>query len=214
MSWSEQLEGLAVEYYKRLSTGELNRRLAHHLCHVAPELWLSQELAYLINNDGPSVGFNDWSALLEARRVDVTLLPLSESHSAEPIYLELKLVPPAYWSNWHEVYHDLACHPELTPRAGRPTAHFAVCFLVVPISQANSKQRLVTYERYRQFASRIPAEPGPFQPIDRLPPLWLEYSSPPFRADWPNPVPNVWPDGYASVVRVLWISNRALATCG
>jgi hypothetical protein len=208
-SWPELLDGLAAEYYQRLSNGELNRRLAHHLCHVAPELWLAEELAYLVNDAGAMIGLKDWNALLELQRVDVTLIPPVGGNDANPINLELKLVPPDYWQNWQEVYHDLACHPERTPKSGKPPACFAICFLVDMVSQSAIKRRVDTTERYRQRIASIPSEPGPFKPIEGLPPLWLEHSSPPIRASWPHPVYRRWPEGFESIVRILWVSSGA-----
>jgi|SRR5579871_130734 len=121
-----------------------------------------------------------------------------------PRYLRCE---PAYWLNWREVYHDLACHPEKPVKRGKPPAHFAICFLVDTVSQSVIKRRAGTSERFRQLVARVPSEPGSFQPIDGLPPLWLEYSSPPIRAYWPYPVHRKWPDGYESIVRILWVSS-------
>jgi hypothetical protein len=203
----EQLGGLAAGYHQRLSDGEVNRRFAHHLCHVAPELWLAQELAFLVNDEGTAVGLAGWNALIEVRRVDVTLVRPVAANDAHPIYLELKLVPPDYWSNWHEVYHDLACHPEKPAKSGKPPAHFAVCFLVDVVSQGAVRRRPEAKERFRQYVARVPSEPGPFQPIEGLPPLWLEQSSPPIRACWLQPVHGSWPFGYESTCRILWVSS-------
>ena len=202
----EPLNTVAVEFHQRLANGELNRRLAHHLCHVAPELWLAQELAFLVNDEGATLGLKGWNALLEVQRVDVTLVPPRDTNSVEPIFLELKLVPPDFWMNWHEVYHDLACHPRVPARTAKPPAHFAICFLVEAVSQSIVKRRAGTVEQYRRYIERIPTEPGSFQPIDDLPPLQLMHSSPAFRASWPYPVSRRWPDGYESVVRILWVS--------
>lgn len=46
---SQALQVLASAYYDLLQAGEVNRRLAHHMAHVAPELWLAQEFAFLVN---------------------------------------------------------------------------------------------------------------------------------------------------------------------
>jgi len=205
--WQQRLNRLAETYYQRLSTGGLNRRLAHHICHVASELWLAQELAYLINEEGASVDLENWHASLERQRVDVTLDPPESESDSTPIYLELKAVPPDYWQNWQEVYHDLACHPIHAAKKGKPQAHFAICFLVDSISQSTVSRRPETTAKYCRYIECVPVKPGPFQPIEGFPPLYLEHTSPEFRASWPFPVPGYWPDGYEAKIRILWISN-------
>jgi hypothetical protein len=202
----ELLTSLAVAYHARLSSGDLNRRLAHHLAHAAPEAWLAQELAFLVNAEGASFGLAGWSALLEHAKVDVTLLLPGDDLAAERLHLEFNLVPPTHWRNWHEVYRDLGCYPQSVPKQGKPAADFALCFLVETVSTSTVKQRSDTLNLYRDRIERVPDKPSSFAPIPGLPPLWLAYTTPTIRAEWPHAVRDRWPQGFDTFVRILWVS--------
>jgi hypothetical protein len=203
----ELLAPLAESYHRRLNEVDLCNRMAHHFAHVASESWLCQELAYLVNTDQvPSlVG---WTALLERRRVDVTLVPPKCETELEPTYLELKFVLPENWGNWHEVYRDLGCHPLHTVISDKPKGHFAICFLIDALSTGSGSRRAVTIQNYREMLDRIPIAPGVFQPLGGMPQLQLVYRSPSIALSWPNQVGDRWPDGYKANVSLLWVATH------
>jgi|SRR5579862_5049192 len=195
---------LAAAYERRLATGDVNLRLAHHTCHFASEQWLAQELAYLVNTEAGSFGMDGWHALLERKRVDVTLQPPAAID--RPIHLELKQVTPAYWSNWHEVYHDLGCHPDHPARKGRSEADYAICYLIYGANAGAIRSREATALKYRRLIEGVPTSQGMFTPVDGMPSLRLRHTSEPICLDWRRAPADTWPEGYRANLRILWVS--------
>ena len=205
--FQSELRILAEAYWRRLQEEEVCRRMSHHMAHAAPEAWLSQELAYLVNEAGEAIGLAGWSALLEAKKVDVTLFPPKDGSDA-PIHLELKLVLPNWWANWDEVYSDLGCHPRAPTKRRKPPGDYSVCFIVEAQSPGRVNPRQQTLEKYRQRLQLIPAECVAFQPLDdEFPPLLAVHISPPIPTCWSRPVHGQWPEGYRAVVRILWVKS-------
>lgn len=199
------LSRLAASYENLLFEGELRERVSHHLAHVAPETWLAMELALLINSKGGDFGMPGWSALIERKRVDVTLIPPGYNPLAElppeAVYLELKLVGTDWWNTvWRDVQRDLG--GEIP---GKPKASYAICFLINSVGQSTFARRRDTEDRYASFVSRVPIAPGRFEPLPGEPELLLVHSSSVYRVEWTRPVPGRWPNGYRADVRVLWL---------
>ncbi|MEQ1903325.1 MAG: hypothetical protein ABL888_03995 [Pirellulaceae bacterium] len=202
-TWS-MLESIAQAYYVHLSQPEVNERLSHHFAHVAPEGWLALELAYLINRQSESVVLPGWSAVVERKRVDVTLLPPSANDKA--IHLEFKLIAVDYWLNWGEVYHDLGFRRKGSTDQHKPVADFAVCFVLgQPFVYA--RKRKTTLASDTQKLGLLPDEPGCFQPLYDKPELDAIWISPQLKITWDKPIPDRWPGGYRNSVRVIWIST-------
>jgi hypothetical protein len=102
--------------------------LAHHFAHVAPENWLAMEGAMLFNSCHDAWGLDGWSAILENRKVDLTLIPLkhrtSSGHLSNAVFIELKLVGTDWWKTaWPDVAIGLFGKPK------KPRAHLALCLL-------------------------------------------------------------------------------------
>jgi hypothetical protein len=203
VTWS-LLEPIAQAYYSHLSQPEVNDRLCHHFAHIAPEGWLALELTYLVNRHADTLGLPGWSALVERKRVDVTLLPPSADGTA--INLEFKLIAVDYWSNWRDVFHDLGFRREGSIDRNKAVADFAVCFVLgQPFGFARSRN--ATLARYEQLLNLVPDRPGCFQPLPDMPELNAVCVSSPLKICWNNPITTRWPDGYRNSVRVYWIST-------
>ena len=203
----EALNWLPEAYDEFLFREEVKERLAHHLALVAPETWLAMELAYLINCKVPSTGEAAWTAVLERKRVDMTLVPPGTAADAplpdNAVYLELKLVSTGYWNPaWSQVRDDLQGGDR------KPRANFAICFLMNHLAPGISKRRDKTAKQRRDLLSRVPSAPRSFEPVEpvsgrgQLQVLW---SGEVHHVEWRHAVYGKWPEGYSTDVRIVWV---------
>jgi len=207
MTLPAELAGLADAFSGFLFETHSLDRTSHHVAHVASENWFAAELAYLFNTRANEFGLPGWSALVERKRVDVTLIPPSarpgQDLPCEAVYLELKLVDTGYWNTaWREVRHDLT---QSSP--AKPTASYSVCVLSNAVSSPPRPRRKTTVEKYRRYMERVPLTNGCFEPTLTEPPLYLAHTSPQYLVGWKGSVFDRWPDGYEAETRVLWVSR-------
>ena len=205
MTLPVELAKLADAFSAFLFETDCLHRISHHMAHVAPENWLADELAYLFNTRADEFGAPGWSALLERKRVDVTLVSPQARHGpdlpSEMVYLELKLVDTGYWNTaWREVRHDLTGEG-----GGKPTGDYAVCLLLNAVSRRRH-QREATKTKYRGCVGRVPLSSGWFDPTANERRLYLAHTSPQYRLRWEHPVFDRWPGGYEAEARLLWVS--------
>lgn len=205
------LTSVADAYASHLFNPVLRERLAHHVSHVASEIWLAMELAYSFNKSKDHLGLDGWTAVLERQRVDVTLIPppacTDPDTSTKPIYIECKMVGPPYWSVWHEIALDLEGKQYAGLRSVKPCANYAVCFLYDILPQSMPTQRADTKERYRRLFTSIPVSPGRFTPHQHEHEFILLHSSEEHLIEWAEPIPVQWPHGFAAKMRVFWIAK-------
>ena len=207
MALPAKLTKLADAFSDLLFETDCLHRISHHMARVAPENWLATELAYLFNTQAEGLGAKGWSALVERKRVDITLVPPGAAPEQdlppETSYLELKLVATDYWNTaWREVQYDLT---RTSP--SKPTASYSVCLLSNVVSEPPHPRLESTRERHRRFMERVPMSDGWFEPVQTQPRLYLEHTSPQYVLRWKHPVLGQWPEGYEAVVRVLWVSR-------
>ena len=190
---------------------ECLHRISHHMAHVAPENWLAAEFAELFNTRTDEFDATGWSALLECKFVDVTLVPpWAEEGQGMPdgtIYVELKLVATDWWNtNWRDVWSDLTgLKSDADPKA-KPNADFEVCFLSNALRSRPHKMMEATKVKYEGFMEGVPLAEGWFQPVPNGQRFYLTHTSAEHRLVWDHPVFERWPQGYEAEARVLWVS--------
>jgi hypothetical protein len=197
-------------------TTRVRAALAHHAAHVAPENWITAEIAYRVNRQENLPGaLHQWRAVPEAyKRVDLCLLPPAAagtpSLTALPegtLCLEMKLIDRGWWfDNWRAV------HADLSGKAGKPLPAAAVCFLFEPKRPVASKTKAATLAAWQERFAKVPEAPGPFHPVGSLPPLYLAHTSPRLPLLWPHPIPGRWPEGYEADLRILWVTRAAASS--
>lgn len=205
------LNTVADAYHDSLLAPGLRREFAHHFAHVAPESWLAMRLAFLVNTRSAELGLHGWSALLERRRVDVTLVPPNAGLSGElgtnAHYIELKLVGTDWWNTvWLDVLKDLETSIVST-QSRKPIASVVVCFLYNVISSPVQSRRKSTEVKYLEYMSRVPKTSGEFDPLQNGQKFSLLKTSAEFELEWPRPVYEKWPNGFNAVMRILWIGR-------
>ena len=210
MALPPALAKLADAFSDYLFETECFRRISHHMAHVASENWLAAEFAYLFNTRAHEFGAGGWSALLERKRVDLTLVPPTARPEGDlpacRVYLELKLVDTGYWRTaWSGVRKDLTGLGDDGKGRSKPTATYAICFLSNSLSSPPHRQLEATREKYRQYMARVPPKGGWFRPVPKGARLYLEHTSAAYRLKWKAPVVGRWPNGYEADVRVLWV---------
>ncbi len=211
MTLPVELVKLADAFSGFLFETDCLHRISHHMAHVASENWLAAELAYLFNTRADEFGGPGWSALLERKRVDVTLVsPQAKSGQGLPsdtVYLELKLVDTSNWNTaWREVRHDLTRKDGGRRPRAKPTADYAVCLLLNVVSRPRHRQMEATKTKYSGYMDRVSLSSGWFEPTANERRLCLAHTSPEYRLRWERPVFDRWPGGYEAEARLLWVS--------
>lgn len=200
------LTRLAAAYERHLFDHEL-RRLSHHMALVASENWLGVELAMVVNELADEIGLPGWSAIVQKELVDVALVPPGsifrlDKNPENAISFELKLVAAEYWpDHWRDVRVDLA------GKTDKPRPDLAVCFLVNHLKPRNLRWQKGTPENYAAFHSRIPTEPGEFEPVPDEPWLHVHHTSAEHTLEWPHQVFGSWRNGYKATMRILWVTQ-------
>ena len=206
-------DGLAAEVWANLARkfddvlflSELRNRLQHHMAHVAPETWIAMELAYFINRNADELGMREWAAILERKKVDVTLVPPGVDPAVQELpeatqYLELKLVDSADWNRWKEVYQDLE------GKGDKPPATYSVCFLIH--AREAPWRRDDTTARHSALFHSVPDQgPAQLTPLEDMPPLLATSILPVHRLTWDRPVVGRWPTRFEADVRTVWVKQ-------
>lgn len=128
-----------LEEYLSVEAGE---RFSHHLFHMSPELWITEEAAYLVNRT-PSI-LSGWRALVELRRIDVTLVRDTDKRE---VPIEFKILHPWYW-NLSGVSTDL----------WKPTIQASVCLVLdhaTPASRESQHSRRAKMEEGRHLFDEV-----------------------------------------------------------
>ncbi len=195
----------ADSFANLLFEGELKDRLAHHFAHVAPESWLAQEAALLFNICCSEWGLDGWSAILENKKVDLTLIPpnhIATSDSlSNAVFIELKLVGTDWWKTaWPDVASDLAGKPK------KPKAHLALCLLFNYQSQTCPNRRQRTDDLYSEYWDSVPTTPQVFSPAKIEHSFHLLHTSDEYTVSWPQAVFGRLPHGLWASMRLLWLA--------
>ncbi len=169
------------------------------------------ELAYSVNKTKDRIAAKEWTALLERKNVDVTLVQPGDILKANPtkslVHIECKMVGPSYWSVWHQIDSDLTGKTCASSKSKKPRADYVVCFLY-----DYSRSTLPTVgpkelEQDRIRLASIPDAPGAFTPYLHTYEFVLLHTSKSHGIDWPEPIPGGWDHGFAIDMRILWIAK-------
>lgn len=200
------LTPFAAEYAQRLLNGPLTDRLAHHLAHVAPEAWLAMECALLFNTRCSEFCLNGWSAAVENKKVDLTLVPPDYDVSAEipdgAVFIEFKLIGTEWWKTaWPDAATDLIGKPK------KPKADYVVCLVYNVLKTAMPNRRSDTERLYSDYIASVPHSPGEFTPMNCSHTFYLFHSSEDYTLSWDKPVFRRYPHGFSASMRFVWVTS-------